>query len=470
MTFSVFAAGREAPDSLAVITSEESLTYATLRHRALIAATWLKAHGVLDFDAGPVALVATPDLATLEMLYALVTFGIPVLLVHARLTTAERAALFARCRPALVIDSSWRLTAPRKVLSFNDPYPTPEQTLCIIPSSGTSGEPKLNILSRRAFVASARASARNLDWRSDDRWLLCLPLAHVGGLSIVMRTWLARRTLVVASDTNGDTLAHTMTRQRATLASLVPTLLSRFPATFKPPPELRAVLLGGAPPPPALVEEYRARQFPLLTTYGLTEACSQVCTQPYAERLEKPRVERSITSSGVPLAGTNLRVRDDVIEIKGPTLFSGYFGNGKPELLEDGWFRTGDRGFIDDRGELFVTGRTSELIIAGGENVDPLEVEAALLNLKGVKAACVFGIEDATFGQSVAVALTVEAGATLQATKLADFAKANLASHKQPRHFAILKELSYTPAGKVDRKAVRKLALPKLVALTPAAR
>ena len=244
------------------------------------------------------------------------------------------------------------------------------------------------VLSRRAFVASAHASALNLGWAREDRWLTYLPLAHVGGLSVLTRCLLARSTAVLAPGRGARQLAAAVERHRITLLSLVPSLLERLLA-LEPrwllPDRVRAILVGGAALPDRLRYEAAARSWPVLATYGLTEACSQVTVQRYGG--PGPREP----GAGAALPGTEIRIVDGSIHIRGPTLFSGYLPRDpQADPSPAGWFDTGDLGTVDSAGRLSVLGRRDDMIVTGGENVSPSEVEAALLACPGVAAACVF--------------------------------------------------------------------------------
>jgi O-succinylbenzoic acid--CoA ligase len=205
------------------------------------------------------------------------------------------------------------------------------------------------------------------------------------------------------------------------------------------------VLLGGAAASPELLARADDRGVPVLTTYGLTEACSQVTTQPYGTR------NRGELGAGAPLPGIELRIADGEIRLRGPTLMDGYLGAPDP-FTPDGFFPTGDLGELDARGHLHVRGRRSDRIVTGGENVDPIEVELALARCPGVHAACVVGLPDPEWGDRVA-ALVVAPGTTEDA--LDTFARAHLAPHKRPRVYRLVDTIPLTPAGKPDRRAAR---------------
>jgi O-succinylbenzoic acid--CoA ligase len=343
-----------------------------------------------------------------------------------------------------------------------------EVCLAIVFTSGTTGSPKGVVLSRRAFLASARASAENLRWYDDDRWLLGLPMAHVGGLSIVTRCLIARKTVVVPAEIaegrrlETRDLAKVIESQRVTLLSLVPTQLEwlvSLDPPWRPPPHLRAVLIGGAPARPALLERAADLGIPVLTTYGLTEACSQVTTQPPGSP------NRGDQGAGLPLSGTEVHLTEHgVIKLRGPTLLSGYFPDAAAPLDDEGWFETDDVGRFDDRGMLHVVGRRSERIITGGENVYPAEVEAILEQCPQIAKACVFGVPDDSWGEVVAVVVVPTGKPDIPS--IIAFAQTRLAAHRRPRLVAFAEALSTAESGKLDRRTTAALARERLRPMT----
>lgn len=453
------AAAQEVPDRIAVVDGDRGITYAELLDLAARVAGGLEAHG-LDPDR-PLGLVAHTGMSFLACLFALVERGVAVAPVHPRLRPGERHAL------AHALDLP-RVLPPetQAALLRGPPRPWPEgrevdaeAPLARVATSGSTGNPKGVILSRRAFMAAFDAASANLPWQEGDRWLLCLPPAHVGGLSVPLRTLQARRTVVCAPPGSFDpqAFAHLVEQERVTLVSLVPTMLARLlEAGWQPPARLRAVLLGGAGASRALLHRAHDAGVPVLTTYGLTETCGQVATQ-------RPGTPPSpVQGAGPPLPGVQVRVVGGEIQVAGPTLLSGLVGGGTPPWTSDGFLRTGDAGTFDGEGRLHVHGRLDDRIVTGGENVDPLEVEAVLASLPGVRAACVFGAPDATWGQVVAAALVPEPGADPR-VGLQDHLDRVFAPHRRPRRVALVHALPTTPSGKVDRRAVARRAAPLLV-------
>jgi O-succinylbenzoic acid--CoA ligase len=426
---SVLAAAAQVGSAPALDVDRRTLTFEELA--ALVRA---RMRSLAAWPAGvPYPLVGTPDLDALVLFYALLETRVPALLVHPRLTPherAEQAAAAERAGPLRVRDA-----------------------VAIAFTSGTTGAPRGAVLTRDALLASAAASEANLGWLDDDRWLLCMPLAHVGGLSIVTRCLAARRCVVVAPRFDAAIFPRWVDERRATLASLVPTMLARILETnpnWRPPPHFRAILCGGADVPQRLRHAAKARGVPMLPSYGLTESCAAIVVVPYAERHDPAG-----WGSGRPLPGVDLRVVDGRIEVRGPMLMAGYWG--EEPLAPGAWFDTGDLGGIDGRGCLHVRARRTDLIVSGGENVYPAEVERALEVIPGIAAAGVFGIPSATWGEEV-VAVLVASSAPPQDSVLLDHFAARLAPHKRPRRVCYVSSLPHTPGGKLDREALRAFA------------
>lgn len=452
-SLSIFDAAREAPRAIALLDGDTELSFAEAAERARPLAERLVA-------ARPRALALTPraDVESLSWLYAALATGTPLLPFHTRATPAERAR-------ALELTQATETTALVPA-AREDSVTAPDDsaTLAYLQTSGSTGAPRLVQLSRAALLASAQASAHNLGWEPEDRWLLCLPLAHTGGLSIVTRSLVARRTVLLFEPEAAGVLAEVerlaRVAERATLMSLVPSVLSALlDAGFVAPPQLRAVLVGGAGCAPELAERARAAQLPLLTSYGLTETASQVVTRRYAERYQPLPTRDGVVSSGHVLPGVELRLVAGAIALRSPSLFSGYFGDPAPALDADGWLVTNDRGELGAEGELYVRGRSDDVIVTGGENVDPLEVEAALCALPEVRAACVFGTVSERFGEVVSALLVVSDPALSDPAQLSLLLAERLARHKCPRRVKLVDALPLTASGKVDRRASKELFL-----------
>lgn len=329
----------------------------------------------------------------------------------------------------------------------------------IIFTSGTSGKPKAAQITFGNLYHSALASAERLGASPDDRWLCPLPFYHVGGLSIIFRSAIYGSSIVLPESTTTEGIIKGLHDSQATIVSLVPTQLYRIlEAGFEPPSSLRLILVGGAAASPELVQRCIERNLPISLTYGLTECASQVATAMPAQVRAKPG------SVGKPLNGTAVRIVDDEgynlslgvygeIVVSGDTVMKGYLG----QTPTNGTFHTGDIGYLDADGDLWVVQRRSDLIVSGGENVYPAEVEAVLRQHPAVEDACVVGVPDAEWGQRVVAMVALKPGITLAEADLIAFSRERLAGYKQPRSILFVEALPQTASGKVRRRIVQEM-------------
>lgn len=454
---SLLAAAAEAPTRDCLIADGKTWSYGEVAARVRAALARLASQGVTSGQR--VALTPRVDVDSAVWLYALFELGCPVLLLHPRLTERERSQALDEAEPVLTIRDAAPLAAEDGPERPPEPVP-PERILAIVQTSGTGGRPRAACLSRRAFIASERAHASNLGWSADDRWLLSMPLGHVGGLSILTRCLIARRCAVLSPGRfDPAEVLRVSNRDRVTLLSVVPTMLRRLLACedprWAPGPELRAVLVGGAPFPEPLRREAAERGIPVLATYGCTEACSQVSTQTL-DQVGNP-------GSGGPLQGVELRVVDGEIRLRGEMLMDGYLdeARGAKHWAPDAWFRTGDSGELAADGQLLVRGRLDELILTGGENVAPQEVEAWLETVPGVLGACAFSLADEEWGERLVAAITIDPSRYVAGELRARLAE-GLAPHKRPKQIGVLDAMPLNRSGKVDRAAVAELCRGKL--------
>lgn len=447
---SVFAAARAAWRQPAVLWPGGGWSWAELARRVNAEMLALGRLG-LGKPGGPprvrLTARATPELVV--RFWALAQLGITMVLLHPRWTPTERAEVAGLDRSAWDLDSIPVTPRTGRIVPLvSGVRIPPERPLAVVFTSGSTAGPKGVILSRGAFVASAAASAARLGWREQDRWLLALPPAHVGGLSILTRCLLARRPVVLGEGLDPAGTHGLMREAGVTLLSLVPPQLQRLLDAGPPPPALCAVLVGGGPCPAPLLRRARKEGWPVLATYGLTETCSQVATEDPAEVWEGDDEARAAV-----LPGVEVRVVDGRIQVRGEMLMNGYYPRGRhPEpFAADGFFDTGDCGALDERGRLQVLGRADDVIVTGGEKVFPGEVEQALLRCPGVAAALVLGVEAGAWGQVVAALLVAAPGAVPPPAWPADWLS-GLAPYKRPRLVAWVKELPLGPTGKPDRR------------------
>jgi O-succinylbenzoic acid--CoA ligase len=439
-SLSVFSAAADAPHADALIDELGSLSWEALGGEVGRAVAWLRASGT---PPERLALLATTDRPTLALFHACVALGIPVAPIDPRFSARERrAALDAigvdDVTPAEPAALCWSSLSPERPPAIADDA----RPLAVVFTSGSTGQPRAVELSRTAFSASARGAAARLALGPDDRWLLALPFTHIGGLSILTRSLVARSAVVVAPLTpfRAASAIGAIARNRVTRMSVVPTQLHRLLAhepAWAVPESLRTILVGGAAATKRTLAAARSRGWPVVTTYGLTEACSQVALD------------------GRPLPEVEVRIVDGRIAVRGPTLLTRYLSDTAAPADRDGWFVTSDLGRIGDDGRLECLGRADDMIVTGGEKVIPREVEEAALEHPGVIAACAVGVASAEWGAEVALAVVAAEDLDLGALGL--FLGDRLARWKQPRRLRQLPVLPERGVGKIDRRAIAEL-------------
>ncbi len=427
------------PDRSALVAAGTELSYAELEREATATARRLAARGARR--GATVAIELAPGVEYVVLLHALMKLGAIAYPVNSRLAAAERAAEFERARPALTLTANPDLGTTEADLPLLGEHDL-DALHCRILTSGTSGRPRPVGLTYGNHLWSAVGSAFNLGVEPTDRWLCCLPLSHVGGLSIVMRSVIYGTTAVVHEDFDVDRVAASLEGDGVTLISLVATQLIRLLEADVDLLPLRAVLIGGGPVPAEVLAEAIGRGATVVQTYGLTEAASQVTTLSPAEARPK------LGSAGRPLLTTHLRIQDGEILVQGPTVAPG-------TADEDGWLHTGDLGRIDEDGFLYVEGRLGDVIVSGGENVVPAEIEEVLLRHPEVADAAAVGRADAEWQEAVTAVVVLREGAGVSAEELRSHCAAELAGYKVPKRVEFVSELPRTASGKLMRGALR---------------
>ena len=427
------------PDRLGIVTGDYEIDYAELEFEAARAARRLAARGVRR--GATVALELRPGLDYALLLHALMKLGAVAYPLNTSLSQVERAAELERSAPALVISDTGDAGLTEADLPLLGEHDL-DALHCRILTSGTSGEPRPVGLTYGNHLWSAVGSAFNLGVEPTDRWLCCLPLYHVGGLSIVMRSVIYGTTAVIHDGFDVQRVAASLEGDGITLLSLVATQLVRLLEAEVDLLPLRAVLVGGGPVPQDVLEEAIGRGATVVQTYGLTEAASQVTT------LAPGEARRKLGSAGRPLLTTHLRIQDGEILVQGPTVAPGCAD-------EDGWLHTGDLGRIDDEGFLYVEDRLGDVIITGGENVLPAEVEEVLLRHPDVLDAAAVARSDAEWQEAIAAVVVLRDGASAGADELRSHCAAALAGYKVPKRFEFVPELPRTSSGKLMRRDLR---------------
>jgi len=379
--------------------------------------------------AGDLAAVALkPGTSWLPVLRHARDTGAGILPIDIRLSQAERAALIDTAKPTVILDEGGIRRA--------DGVPIEAGIALVIATSGTSGHPRLAELPAVAVEAAVVASAAALDARPEDRWLSCLPLAHIGGLLV-----LERHLLLGAPITFRRRLTRSVVARLANtrFTSLVPTQLTRLLDAHADLGRFRAILVGGSGMDDDLATRAGEAGVRVVSTYGMTETCG------------------GVVYAGKPLAGVEVRAaRWGELLIRGPTLMRGYRLDEAASVAAfepGGWLRTGDGGEVESDGTVRVLGRIAEVIVSGGEKIWPAEVESALASHPGVAAVLASGSPDREWGERVVVRVVPRrhsAPPTLDS--LRDFAAERIARHKLPRELILVDGLDRTALGKIRRR------------------
>ena len=370
--------------------------------------------------------------------------------LHPRGTATEEQHAEQLFRPRFHINPSGLVVPGRQAKHALRFAPEDGVGVCIA-TSGSSGLPRGIVLTHSGFMTSATAAQRRLGLVAGDRWGLVLSVAHVGGMSTVIRAMYLGAALHLSSGFDAPALAHSILDGRVTHVSLVPSMLASLidHGVVSPPKTFGCALVGGAHTPPGLLQRAAEAQIPIALTWGMTETTAQITTAPPELVLRVPG------TVGAALDFLEVHADDSGrLGVRGPTLahriIEGPGADPVPLPLDDGgWFRTQDRGRIDPEGLVWVEGRVDAVIVSGGVNVDPREVEGVLSEASGVREVAVFGRPDEKWGQIIAAAVVMRVGDTSTASDLHRHCRGRLTRGKCPSHIVIVPELPRTPSGKL---------------------
>ena len=428
------------PDRLALRAEGSDLTYAELEIEAQAAARRLAARGARRDAVVALGLGAGLEYAT--TLHALMKLGAIAQPLNTRLTQAELEREVAEADAVLVLREPLASTTSEADLPLMGGHDL-EALACRLRTSGTTGPPRVIGLTYGNFLWSAVGSAFNLGVDPADRWLCCLPLYHVAGLSILTRCAIYGIGAVVHDGFDSRLVAASLAEDEITLVSLVATQLIRLLDDGVDVSGPRALVVGGGPVPLEVIEEANAKGATVVQTYGMTETCSQVTTLSPREARDRAG------SAGRPVLTTHLRIAEDgEILVQGPIVAPG-------TADEDGWLHTGDLGRIDDEGFLYVEDRIGDVIVSGGENVVPAEVEAALRRHPDVSDVAAVGRPDADWQEAVTAVVVMRPGADPDPEGLRRHCSQELAGFKVPKRFEFVSELPRSDSGKLLRRELR---------------
>ncbi|HLL49649.1 MAG TPA: o-succinylbenzoate--CoA ligase [Thermomicrobiales bacterium] len=478
------AATLSHPNTLALTFADNRWTYSELHHSVNQTASILT-QAVAGFQ-GRIGILSVNRPEFVFAVHAATRMMVPFVPLNWRQTSEEIAWQLqdASVTVLVVDDEHFALAAaasaslPVNIVSIEDLERAPDvsgtencartidlgQEAAVVYTSGTSGRPKGARISYGNLWFSAIGSMLHLGHRRSDIWLAALPLFHVGGLSILFRAAIGALPVVLHERFDPAPMLAALD-DGATLVSVVPTMLQRMldvRGGTSWPPTVRCVLVGGSSTPSRLIDECLRLSIPVAPTYGLTESASQATTLLPDEAASRP------TSSGLPLPPTQVRVVTSSgeampgeigsIEVRGPTLFRGYLSEDdeRSGITPDGWFQTGDAGYVDPEGYLYIVDRRDDLIISGGENIYPSEIERVLREHPLVADVGVIGWADESWGSRPVAAVVWQGDPAIAIDELIGHSLEHLATYKIPDHILLLDKLPRSPSGKLLRHVLRE--------------
>lgn len=427
----------------------------------------------------PLAIISNNSPATVFSIAACFLLKIPVLPLSKNITQNELVNILALTKPFAVFpgddisNTDFELpviTIPIELLSnskdeFTEEFlfDYPEIFAGYFQTSGSTGNPKIVPMKRRQVYFGAAASANNFRPSRNRYWLLCLPLNHVGGINVIYRSLLYNSAIYLVPSFDAEKIRSLLHENKDfEAASMVPTMLQLLldHTFFRLQFRFKALLLGGGPISMALINKALTRGLPIVTSYGMTETCAQIAANPMlkpgGDYIPKKSVGQVFEPNEIEIRDENGIVlpynESGQIWLKGPQVFDGYLDPDQNETSfdEKNWFNTGDFGHLNRKKHLFIENRRSDLIITGGENVNPVEVEAAISRFPSIKEACVVGVPDKKWGQMV-VAFIVSDNKDLRGSHIKKHLKEQLEGFKIPKQFISVGYLPKTESEKVKK-------------------
>ncbi|MBC2122455.1 o-succinylbenzoate--CoA ligase [Listeria marthii] len=454
---------RLSPNETALVFEGKEETFAEISEAVERIAGKLFARGIRKDEM--VALLGKNDRMTFLLIHALQQLGAVTLFLNNRLTKKEIAFQLANAEVQQVIMADSFADKVATGISYTElqqtDYIAPalieiwdlSRVASVMYTSGTTGQPKGVMQTYENHWWSAVSSVLNLGLTEKDSWLCVVPIFHISGLSIMMRSVIYGIPVYLEEHFNEEKITQLLESGQVSTISVVTSMLERLLKIHGGSyhPNLRTVLLGGGPASKAVLEICKQRDIPLVQSFGMTETASQIVTLPPKDALTK------IGSSGKALFPAEVKIADDgEILLKGPSITPGYLHNDAATnaAFVGGWFKTGDIGYLDEDGFLFVLERRSDLIISGGENIYPTEIEHVIATYEAVKEVAVVGKPDDKWG-SVPVAFIV-AEQTFDEAELRTICQTNLASFKIPKQITIVDNLPKTASGKIQRNKLKE--------------
>lgn len=331
----------------------------------------------------------------------------------------------------------------------------------LISTSGSSGTPKFTAINFKSLYTSAESANALFNFSDNCLWLASLPFYHIGGFSILTRSFIFGSTIIIPESLKIESLVESLSKSSPTHISLTPSVLKKLiDLKVKFPSSIKYAFIGGGPSDTSIIKKAIENKLPIVKVYGSTETCAMVAAMSANETI------RRLGASGRPIGGNEIKIvkvkdsdKDGEIWIKSPSLALGVFDNTGFNSLElkNEFFNTGDYGYIDGEGYLFITMRRTDLIISGGININPYEIEAHIKNIPAVDEACVIGLPDIEWGEICAAVVSLKKNKELTPENIIHYLKGKIASYKIPKKIFFLKELPITDLGKIKRGELKKI-------------
>lgn len=476
---------RLTPDKVGLVFEDNTWTFAELK---LCAEDLLNQLYHQKQSLSRVAVLGSNQAQFYHLLLALHLASIETVILNNRLTAQEIQQQLLISQPDVIIfeeqyqekfnfkkndfdmislEKLTKITSPKRQ-SFDEAIIDLSKTTTIMFTSGTTGLPKAVRQTYQNHWASALGAALNSGLNHDDNWLMTVPLFHISGYSMLIKGLIYGQTVCLVAKFNSDIIVKNLQKYHVTHLSLVPTMLDKllencsFTALSS---QLRCLLLGGAPLSIKTLENCHKLNLPIIQSFGMTETASQVVALNHTD------AQRKLGSSGQAQLAISLKIANTTepyvtgeILIKGPNVTPGYL-NAPLDLTEDGYFKTGDLGYLDDEGFLYISGRQKELIISGGENIYPIEVEQHLTQLPSIKEAAVIGEADSYWGERVVAYLVTSNPSDFDDEELKLLPK-TLAAYKCPKTYYLVAALPKNSLGKLLKRELARQTIIKKIQVT----
>ncbi len=469
---------------------------ASITYQELYDAAGAAAQALAASDAERFVMLDVTNLAIPVGLFGCAWAGVPYVPINYRLTDPEIDALIERVKPAYLVgdpdrigrwadgegveahvrdaflDASREGEAPEPSWSMDQ-----EETAALLFTSGTTGTPKAAVLRHKHLVSYILGSVEFMSADEADTALVCVPPYHVAGIAAVLSSVYSGRRVVQLANFTPEAWIELARAEKVTTAFVVPTMLHRIVDVLEGEssanvPHLESLSFGGGKMPLPVIE--RAMElFPdtdFTNAYGLTETSSTITVlgpdeHRDAAASDDPVIKHRLTSVGVPLPGIEIEIRDDdgnvlgaeehgEVYVRGEQVSGEYEGRGSL-VDDDGWFPTRDAGYLDEGGFLFLEGRADDIIVRGGENMSPGEIEDVLMEHEAVSDVAIVGVPDKEWGEAVVGAVVLEPGASAEVEALQAWVKDRMRSSRVPERLEFWSELPYTETGKLLRRIVR---------------